>query len=168
MSAKKRARRRGSSRSSKGFPGLKQPAATRHPRLPANYTRLVRAAARARRRAYAPYSQFPVGAAVLANDGTIYAGCNVENASYGLAQCAERVAIHTAVASGRRRLNALAVVGPAGITLTPCGACRQVMEEFGVQTVIIAAPRGAPAVVALPALLPIPFTRGSGSRHAGL
>jgi cytidine deaminase len=138
-------------------------------RLPAQYARLVRAAARARRRAYAPYSQFPVGAAVLANDGTIYAGCNVENASYGLAQCAERVAIHTAVANGRRRLTAIAVVGPAGITLTPCGACRQVMEEFGLQTVIIAGPRGAPAVVSLPALLPIPFTRGwAQARHAGL
>jgi cytidine deaminase len=134
--------------------------AVRPARLPAEYARLVRAAARARRRAYAPYSQFPVGAAVLANDGTIYAGCNVENASYGLAQCAERVAIHTAVANGRRRLTAIAVVGPAGITLTPCGACRQVMEEFGLQTVILAAPRGAPAVVSLPALLPSPFPRG--------
>ena len=144
-------------------------AAARPPRLPAEYARLVRAAGRARRRAYAPYSQFPVGAAVLANDGTIYAGCNVENASYGLALCAERVAIHTAVANGRRRLTALAVVGPAGITLTPCGACRQVMEEFGLQTVIIAAPRGAPAVVSLPALLPIPFTGGwAQPRHASL
>jgi cytidine deaminase len=129
----------------------------------------VRAAARALRRAYAPYSQFPVGAAVLANDGSIYVGCNVENSSYGLTLCAERVAIHTAVASGRRRLTALAVVGPSGITLTPCGACRQVMEEFGVQTVVIAGPRGAPAVISLPALLPIPYTRGSTrGRHAGL
>lgn len=141
----------------------------RAPRLPAHYARLVRAAARARRRAYAPYSQFPIGAAVLANDGTVYAGCNVENASYGLALCAERVAIHTAVANGRRRLTAIAIVGPAGITLTPCGACRQVMEEFGLQTIIIAGPHGAPAVVSLPALLPIPFPRGwPQSRHAGL
>jgi cytidine deaminase len=96
---------------------------------------------------------------VLAADGSIYTGCNVENASYGLALCAERVAIHTAVASGRRRLSALAVVGPSGITLTPCGACRQVMEEFGIQTVLIAAPRGAPAVVSLQSLLPTPFSR---------
>ncbi len=164
MSAAKRARRpRPSPRPRKRRP------AVRPQRLPAQYTRLLRAAARARRRAYAPYSQFPVGAAVLATDGSIYAGCNVENASYGLALCAERVAIHTAVASGRRRLTALAVVGPAGITLTPCGACRQVMEEFGLQTVIIASPRGAPAVVSLPALLPIPFTRGwPRGRHAGL
>ena len=149
--------------------GDRKAGATRPQRLPAQYARLVRAAARARRRAYAPYSQFPVGSAVLANDGTIYAGCNVENSSYGLALCAERVAIHTAVASGRRRLTAVAVVGPAGITLTPCGACRQVMEEFGVQTVIIAGPRGAPAVVSLQSLLPIPFTRGwTRSHHAGL
>jgi cytidine deaminase len=143
--------------------------AVRASRLPPQYARLVRTAARARRRAYAPYSQFPVGAAVLANDGTVYAGCNVENASYGLALCAERVAIHTAVANGRRRLTAIAIVGPAGITLTPCGACRQVMEEFGLQTVIIAGPRGAPAVVSLPSLLPIPFPRGwPHAGHAGL
>lgn len=165
MSAVKRAgRRRPSPRSPRPRRSL-----TRSQRLPAQYARLVRAATRALRRAYAPYSQFPVGAAVLANDGSIYAGCNVENASYGLTLCAERVAIHTAVANGRRRLTAIAVVGPAGITLTPCGACRQVMEEFGLQTVIIAGPRGAPAVVSLPALLPIPFTRGLGrTRHAGL
>ena len=168
MSAEKRTRRPKRSAPSPAR-AKRLPASARPERLSAEYARLVRAAARARRRAYAPYSQFPVGAAVLATDGTIYSGCNVENASYGLALCAERVAIHTAVASGRRRLTALAVVGPAGITLTPCGACRQVMEEFGLQTVIIAAPRGAPAVVSLPALLPEPFTRGSTRpRHAGL
>ena len=127
------------------------------------------AATAAAERAYAPYSGLRVGAAGLAADGQVVTGCNVENASYGLTLCAERVAIHTAVANGRRRLVAIAVVGPAGITLTPCGACRQVMEEFGLQTVIIAGPRGAPAVVSLPALLPIPFTRRSArTRHAGL
>jgi cytidine deaminase len=166
MSAQKRRGRRKPSRPSAR--ATRSLASTHSGRLPAEYARLVRAAARARRRAYAPYSQFPVGAAVLATDGTVYAGCNVENASYGLAICAERVAIHNAVASGRRRLTALAVVGPAGITLTPCGACRQVMEEFGLQKVIISAPRGVPAVVSLPALLPIPFTRGSTRTRAGL
>ena len=162
--------RRASGRNARRVPRLRRPLpAVRRPHLPKEHSRLVRVAARARRRAYAPYSQFPVGAAVLASDGSVYAGCNVENASYGLALCAERVAIHTAVANGRRRLTAVAVVGPAGITLTPCGACRQVMEEFGVQTVILASPRGAPTVVALPALLPSRFTpMAPRGRHAGL
>jgi len=124
----------------------------------------VRAAFAARRRAYAPYSKFAVGAAVLAADGTIYAGCNVENASYGLTVCAERVAMHSAVAAGRRRLRAVAVAGPSGIT--PCGACRQVMDEFGVETVILAAPRRAPVVVALRELLPRPFAKRALPRRA--
>jgi cytidine deaminase len=99
----------------------------------------------------------------------IYTGCNVENASYGLTLCAERVAIHTAVADGHRRVMAIAVAGPAGGTLMPCGACRQVMAEFGVQTVILASARGAPAILSLPDLLPWPFTRSSVRlRHAGL
>jgi len=118
----------------------------------------VRAAQLARDAAYAPYSRFRVGAAVLAADGSIYTGANVENVSYGLTVCAERVAIHTAVAAGRRRLVALAVSGPSGIS--PCGACRQVMDEFGVRTVILASPRGRPiAAVALRTLLPRAFTR---------
>jgi len=117
----------------------------------------VRAAEAGRRRAYAPYSRFPVGAAVLAGDGSIYAGCNVENLSSGLTQCAERVAIQTAVANGRRRLTAVAVVGAAGIS--PCGACRQVMHEFGVRTVVLAPQRGVPAVVAMRDLLPRPFVK---------
>ena len=123
----------------------------------AAFRRLVRAAETARRRAYAPYSRFPVGAAVLTRAGGVYAGCNVENASYGLTQCAERVAIQCAVAAGQRDLVAVAVVGPAGIS--PCGACRQVMDEFGVETVILASPRETPLVTPLRDLLPRPFTR---------
>jgi cytidine deaminase len=123
----------------------------------ANYARLVRAARTARRRAYAPYSNFPVGAAVLAADGSIYAGANVENASFGLTQCAERVAVQTAVAAGRRRLCAVAVAGPHGIT--PCGACRQVMAEFGVRDVLVTGPAGPPVLVPLATLLPRPFGR---------
>ncbi|HYM69386.1 MAG TPA: cytidine deaminase, partial [bacterium] len=107
-------------------------------RLAPALRRLVRAAVAARRRAYAPYSRFSVGAAVLSAGGAIYTGCNVEDASYGLTVCAERVAIHTAVAAGRRRLRAVAVAGAFGIS--PCGACRQVMDEFGVETVILASP----------------------------
>ena len=146
-----------------------RPSSIRRKGLRGGHARLARAAARARRRAYAPYSRFPVGAAALTADGMIYTGCNVENASYGLTLCAERVAIHTAVADGHRRVMAIAVAGPAGGTLMPCGACRQVMAEFGVQTVILASARGAPAIVSLPDLLPRPFTRSSVRlRHAGL
>jgi cytidine deaminase len=132
-----------------------------------DYGPLVRAARAARRRAYAPYSHFPVGAAVLASDGSVYAGGNVENASYGLTQCAERVAVQSAIAAGRRRLRAVAIAGAGGIT--PCGACRQVMAEFGVRTVILARPSGAPTVVALAELLPQPFSpavlRAAGRRR---
>jgi len=124
-------------------------------RRPPDYRPLIRAARAARRHAYAPYSHFPVGAAVLASDGSIYAGANVENASFGLTQCAERVALQTAVAAGRRRLRTVAIAGPAG--LSPCGACRQVMAEFGVRTVVLAAPAGAPEIVLLADLLPRPF-----------
>ncbi len=153
------ARRRASSRTTRR--GLARPAAARA------YRRLIRIAGRARRKAYAPYSRFRVGAAVLAADGAVYAGCNVENASYGLSLCAERVAIHRAVANGRRRLITLAVVGSPGIS--PCGACLQVMDEFGVRTVVIASPGGRPTVLRLRDLLPRPFVvrRAARTRRAG-
>ena len=82
-------------------------------------------------RAYAPYSHFPVGAAVLCDDGTSFAGCNVENASYGLTICAERNAVFQAVASGRRRIVAVAIYTATEAPSAPCGACRQVIAEFG-------------------------------------
>ena len=81
-------------------------------------------------RAYAPYSKFPVAAAVLDEDGRVFTGVNVENASYGLTMCAERVAIFTAVAAGAKKLRALALTSKNGGTLMPCGACRQVMAEL--------------------------------------
>jgi cytidine deaminase len=122
---------------------------------------LVRAARRARRAAYAPYSSFTVGAAVLTDAGHLVTGCNIENASYGLSMCAERVAIHRAVAEGHRRIRAVAVsAGPQGkppIDETPCGACRQVLAEFGVAVVILDDPTGAPYEVALDELLPRAF-----------
>lgn len=117
---------------------------------------LVRAARQARRRAYAPYSGFKVGAAVLTRSGAIVTACNVENASYGLSVCAERAAIQRAVAEGHRQMEAIAVVaGSSGAT--PCGACRQVMQEFGITEVIVADPRGAPRIFALGELLGFPF-----------
>lgn len=89
--------------------------------------KLLVAAQRARERAYAPYSRFSVGAAVMLSDGTIIEGCNVENASYGLSVCAERVALWAAVAQGRRDFVAMGLAVASG---TPCGACRQVMREL--------------------------------------
>jgi cytidine deaminase len=81
--------------------------------------------------AYAPYSKFQVGAAVLLHDGRIFTGCNVENASYGLTICAERNAIFQAVASGSKQIAVVMVYTPTAIPSAPCGACRQVINEFG-------------------------------------
>jgi cytidine deaminase len=92
---------------------------------------------------------------VLTASGKIVTGCNVENASYGLSICAERAAIHRAVAEGHRRMAAVAVSAPDGVM--PCGACRQVMLEFGVTHVFIAGSRGAPRLFALADLLPEAF-----------
>jgi cytidine deaminase len=91
---------------------------------------LVEAAARARDRAYAPYSNYRVGAALLAPDGAIFAGCNVENASYGLALCAERSAVAHLVAAGGSRVAAIAVVTAGPEPGRPCGLCRQTLSEF--------------------------------------
>jgi cytidine deaminase len=99
---------------------------------------LITAAWKARENAYAPYSDFKVGAALLGSDGGVYPGCNVENISYGLTNCAERVAIGAAVAMGSRSFEKVAVVADTAAPISPCGACRQVLAEFGVKTVILA------------------------------
>jgi cytidine deaminase len=97
---------------------------------------LERRAEEAACRAYAPYSRFTVGAAVLTEDGLVFEGCNIENASYGLTVCGERAAMYNAIAAGARRIRALAVICPQGKpdtdprSVMPCGACRQVMAEF--------------------------------------
>ena len=99
---------------------------------------LISVAWEARENAYAPYSNFFVGAAVLCTDGQVFAGCNVENISYGLTNCAERVAIGAAVAQGVRDFATIVVVAETTEPISPCGACRQVMAEFGVKTIILA------------------------------
>lgn len=99
---------------------------------------LVRDAWRAREAAYAPYSHFRVGAAVLASSGRFYSGANVENASFGLTVCAERAAVFAAVSAGERKLDMLAVVTDAPTIIPPCGACRQVIWEFAKEAAIIA------------------------------
>lgn len=103
--------------------------------LPGGVTpeQLIAIARDVRDRAYAPYSNFPVGAAILMSDGRVYAGCNVENASFGLTLCAERSAMARAVAEGSRDLAAVAVCGPDGVFCPPCGACRQFLAEFSAE-----------------------------------
>jgi cytidine deaminase len=123
---------------------------------PRTSDRLIAAAEAARREAYAPYSGLAVGAALLAADGRVFTGCNVENASYGLAICAERNAVFHAVAEGVRDFTAVAVVTENGVT--PCGACRQVLTEFNPQmTVIVADTAGQRTVFRLDELLPCAF-----------
>jgi cytidine deaminase len=96
-----------------------------------DWDRLAAAAKAASTRAYSPYSKFRVGAALLGGDGNVYSGCNVENASYGLTVCAERNAIFHAIAQGAVAVRALLVYTPTDKPTAPCGACRQVMNEFG-------------------------------------
>ncbi|MFU8893959.1 MAG: cytidine deaminase [Luteolibacter sp.] len=99
---------------------------------------LIGAAWQVRERAYAPYSKFKVGAALLADDGRVFTGCNVENLSFGLTNCAERVAIGNAVAAGACGFDAIFVVADTAEPVSPCGACRQVMAEFGVKRIVLA------------------------------
>jgi cytidine deaminase len=103
-----------------------------------DWNALLEVAWEARERAHAPYSKFHVGAALLAADGRIFPGCNVENLSYGLTNCAERVAIGSAISAGARQFLAIAVVADTRVPISPCGACRQVMVEFGVPRVMLA------------------------------
>ena len=125
---------------------------------PAQRRKLLAAARAVRARAHAPYSRFRVGAAVLDERGRIHAGCNVENASYGLTVCAERNAIAAAVAAGARRVRAVAVVSSDAVT--PCGACRQVIAELATAgtAVLIASPKALVGETTLRALLPDAFT----------
>jgi cytidine deaminase len=119
---------------------------------------LFKAAVRTRKRAYAPYSNFFVGAAILCRDGRIFSGCNVENASYGATVCAERIAAFSAISHGCRELLALAVIGEANLPLSPCGICRQVLAEFNPNLpVFMANMTGDLALGNLAKLLPLAF-----------
>lgn len=125
---------------------------------------VLEAALAARTRAYAPYSRFAVGAAVQTKSGVIYSGCNVENASYGLTVCAERTALFQAIAAGEREFSLLAVVADTPQPVAPCGACRQVMAEFEVDTIVLANLAGDVSVYRLEELLPAAF-RGETIKH---
>jgi cytidine deaminase len=119
---------------------------------------LLDAARRARENAVAPFSKFRVGAAVRAKSGKIYSGCNVENASYGLTICAERVAIFKALSEGERGFDAVAVVTDTDKLTPPCGACRQIIWEFcGDAEVILGNLKGKTEVHRMSSLLPHPF-----------
>ena len=120
--------------------------------------RLEKAARTAATTSYSPYSEFQVGAAVLTDSGKIFTGCNVENASYGLCNCAERTAVFSAIAAGERGINAVAIYTPTKFPTAPCGACRQVINEFGPRAVIISFCNGEERLErTLDALLPEAF-----------
>jgi cytidine deaminase len=102
-----------------------------------DYKKLAKIAIDARENAYVPYSKFKVGAAVLTEDDSIYSGCNIENASYGATNCAERTAIFKAVSEGHKKIKAIAVVGDMSTNTYPCGICRQVIVEFATEDISI-------------------------------
>jgi len=133
------------------MPRKKIPAATRE--------RLLGAARKALKNAYAPYSNFQVGAAILTSKGRIFTGCNVENASYGVTNCAERTAIFSAVAEEGPRLEilAVAVANAQGVPCSPCGACRQVIYEFGPDAVVFYQGKQGPKQSHITELLPEGF-----------
>ncbi len=130
--------------------------------LTAEWEALRLAADGARDNAWCPYSHFPVGAALMTDDGRIFAGCNVENASYPAGTCAERVALGTAVAAGARRFTRVVITSTASAPTPPCGICRQALVEFAPNLEIMAiAPDGRSARWSLAELLPVPFTPAS-------
>ncbi len=120
---------------------------------------LFAAALAAQQKAYAPYSRFKVGAAILADDGTVYPGCNVENAAYPVGACAEAGAISAMIAGGARAIRAIVVIGDGAELVTPCGACRQRIREFAAPEtpIAIAGPEGVRARFSLAELLPASF-----------
>lgn len=122
---------------------------------------LMKMAIEARQNAYAPYSHFAVGAALLAESGRVYTGCNIENASYGLTCCAERNAIFAAVGAGERRFKMLAVAADSHEPVAPCGACRQVIAEFGIPLVVMGNLKEEIKIMMAEELLPYGFGQES-------
>ena len=120
--------------------------------------KLIDRAIVARDKTYSPYSHFGVGAALLCEDGTIYEGCNIENASYGLTNCAERTAIFKAVSEGQTKFKALAVVADTEGPCASCGACRQVVAEFKIPIIIMGNLMGNVKIVTIEELLPFSFS----------
>lgn len=127
--------------------------------LPGNLQRLLRAAEKATKNAYAPFSKFHVGAAILTSRGDVFVGCNVENSSYGMTNCAERTAIFSAVAAKGPKLEivAVAVTNAQGVACSPCGACRQVIYEFGPNAVVFYQGKDGPKQSHITELLPEGF-----------
>ncbi|WP_139313850.1 cytidine deaminase [Alkalihalobacterium alkalinitrilicum] len=124
--------------------------------------KLMDEAKSAREKAYVPYSKFPVGAALLSKEGSVYKGCNIENASYGLTNCAERTAIFKAVSEGIHDFTAIAVVADTDRPVPPCGACRQVLTEFcrAEMPVYLTNLKGDVQEITVGELLPGAFTAG--------
>ena len=120
---------------------------------------LIRVAMQVRESAHAPYSGFSVGAALLCTDGSVFSGCNVENLSFGLTMCAERVAVGAAVAAGKREFRCIAIAADSDEVISPCGACRQVLAEFNPGLAVLSANlSGKVQEFSLEHLLPRPST----------
>ncbi len=118
---------------------------------------LIELARKAREFSYSPYSKFKVGAALITHEGKVYSGCNIENASFGITNCAERTAIFKAVSEGAREIDTIAIIADSDGPCSPCGACRQAMAEFKVKRVIMANLKGEVKAVSLAELLPYSF-----------
>ncbi|SFL26131.1 cytidine deaminase [Halanaerobium salsuginis] len=125
--------------------------------------KMFKLALTAQKNAYVPYSKFPLGAAVLTEDGSIYTGVNIENAAFGLTNCAERSAIFTAVSAGKQKIEALVLVSSTEHPITPCGSCRQVIKEFADQEIeiVMMTESGQELTMTSTELLPGAFTDDS-------
>lgn len=119
---------------------------------------LIAVAKKYREFSYSPYSKFKVGAAVLTKQGNVYGGCNIENSSYPVTNCAERTAIFKAVSEGEKEIEAIALIADTEGPCSPCGACRQVMGEFKIPRIIMVNLKGDKKVVTLEEILPFAFS----------